>query len=34
MITLTIGLVLGSYFSDEIKVALTYAKVKAKRVLK
>ena len=34
MFTLTIGLVLGSYFSDEIKTAITYVKLKVTKVLK
>lgn len=34
MIALVIGLVLGAYFSDEIKLSLTYIKIKAKKVFK
>jgi hypothetical protein len=34
MITLAVGLVLGSYFSDEIKLGISYIKIKAKRYFK
>ena len=34
MITLTVGLVLGSYFADEIKIGIAYVKVKATRLVK